>query len=112
MKIAFDAVLANGRDLMNPEAVPNTFELFGFDVMVDANYRCWLIEANFIPGLTDEDNDYLKQYLDRMTDDMFKLTVDQMYPLPRNGKRTVETYKFDGFKDDENLWKKVASYGS
>jgi hypothetical protein len=109
VKFAFDGTNLFS-NLINPSKVPNTFELFGFDVMVDASYRCWLIEANFIPGLTDESNDYLKAYLDRMTDDMFKLTLDEMYPLPRNAKRTVEEYPFMNFPNDQNLWVFVCKY--
>jgi hypothetical protein len=109
VKFAFDAMHVKD-NLMNPMNVPNTFELFGFDVMVDETYRCWLIEANFIPGLTDESNDYLKEYLDRMTDDMFKLTLDEIYPLPRNCRRSVQHYNFMKFPPEENLWKFVCRY--
>ena len=109
VKFAFDAMHVKD-NLMNPMDVQNTFELFGFDVMVDESYRCWLIEANFIPGLTDESNDYLKEYLDRMTDDMFKLTLDEIYPLPRNCRKTVQNYNFMKFPPEENLWKFICRY--
>ena len=29
--------------------LPNCFELFGFDLMVDADWRLWLLEANAEP---------------------------------------------------------------
>lgn len=109
IKYAFNGCLER-KDLINPMGIPNSFELFGFDIMVDENYRCWLIEANFIPGLTDEDNDYLKKYLDRMMDDMFKLTLDQIYPMPRNATRAVEQYPFLDFPSDENLWKFLCKF--
>jgi hypothetical protein len=109
VKLAFDGTISKS-NLINPTGVPNSFELYGFDIMVDESYRCWLIEANFVPGLTDENNDYLRDYLDRMTDDMFKLTIDEMYPRPRNAKKTVEHFPFMNFKPDENLWKFVCKY--
>jgi len=109
VKITFDAIF-NRINLLNPNKIPNCFELFGFDIMVDESYRCWLIEANFIPGLTDEDNSYLKAYLDRMMDDMFKLTVDEMYRMPRQGKRAVNHYPFLNFPNEENLWHKIGKY--
>ena len=30
---------------------PSTFEMFGFDVIIDRNYRCWLLEINSSPSL-------------------------------------------------------------
>ena len=32
------------------ENKPNSFELFGFDFMIDENLKCWLIEANMSPA--------------------------------------------------------------
>lgn len=110
IKLAFDAVMVSGNTLLNPNGTPNVFELFGFDIMLTANYQATLIEANFIPGLTDEDNEYLKRYLDRMMDDMFKLTVDELFPAPKQAKRTVETYPFGENDTGENLWIEVAQY--
>lgn len=109
VKFAFDACLTR-KNLLNPQEVPNTFELFGFDVMVDEAYNCWLIEANYVPGLTDEDSPYLKAYLDRMMDDLFKLTLDDMYPMPKNGTRKVSQYPFLHYPNNENLWKLVCQY--
>jgi hypothetical protein len=109
MKLSFDAMHHKG-NLLNPNNIPNTFELFGFDMMVDESYKCWLIEANYIPGLTDDGNEYAKRYFDRMTDDMFKLTVDEIFPAPKNAKRLVQTYPLEGFNDEENLWQKIFKY--
>jgi tubulin polyglutamylase TTLL5 len=30
---------------------PNSFEIFGFDIMFDQNLKCWLIEVNSSPSL-------------------------------------------------------------
>lgn len=110
VKMAFDAVMVNGNSLLNPQGTPNLFELFGFDIMLTADYKASLIEANFIPGLTDEDNEYLKKYLDRMMDDMFKLTIDQIFPAPKQAKRNVEFYPVADADTGENMWVEVAVY--
>ncbi|EGB06860.1 hypothetical protein AURANDRAFT_2653, partial [Aureococcus anophagefferens] len=33
---------------------PNSFELFGYDVLIDADSRCWLIEVNASPSMARE----------------------------------------------------------
>merc|ERR1740138_1842020 len=36
-------------DRLNPRGAANCFEVFGFDFMVDASFRVWLIEVNTNP---------------------------------------------------------------
>lgn len=33
---------------------PNAFELLGYDILIDQNYQCWLIEVNCSPSLHKE----------------------------------------------------------
>lgn len=58
----------------------HNFEIYGYDFMVDENFNIWLIEANTNPCL-DESSDLLKEYMPRMIDDAFKLTIDRIFPL-------------------------------
>ena len=43
------ALVAGGSDIPHQ---PNSFELFGFDLMFDQNLKCWLIEVNSSPSLS------------------------------------------------------------
>jgi len=58
------------------------FELFGYDFLVDANLRVWLIEVNTNPCL-EEPSKILTVYLHRMINDALKLTVDLAFPARR-----------------------------
>ena len=60
------------------------FEIYGYDFIVDENYRSWLIEVNTNPSL-DESNQYLKSLIPRMLNDALRLTVDCAFP-PRKGQ--------------------------
>jgi hypothetical protein len=53
-------------------------ELFGLDFMLDSDMNCWLIEANTNPCI-EESSRLLSELLPRMIDDMFKLTLDQVF---------------------------------
>ena len=39
------------KNVMNPNRRKNTFELFGYDFMIDEDFRVWLIEVNTNPYL-------------------------------------------------------------
>ena len=54
------------------------FEVFGYDFMIDCNFKVWLIEVNTNPCL-EESSLILENLLPRMLDDTFKLTIDQIF---------------------------------
>lgn len=49
------------------ENKPNSFELFGFDFVVDKNLNLWLIEVNMSPACA-ERQPWLVQMLDDMAE--------------------------------------------
>ena len=55
------------------------FQIFGIDLMLDAQLDVWLLEVNTNPSL-DETNATLEALIPRMLDDALKLTVDQYFP--------------------------------
>ncbi|EAR86536.2 tubulin-tyrosine ligase family protein (macronuclear) [Tetrahymena thermophila SB210] len=64
---------------INPEDRKYTFEIYGYDFLVDDKFNIWLLEINTNPCL-DESSPHLQQALPRMLDDAFKLTLDIIFP--------------------------------
>ena len=60
---------------IDPARLQNSFELFGYDFMIDEDFRLYLIEVNTNPSL-EESNGLLRALVPRMLDDAFKLTLD------------------------------------
>lgn len=56
----------------------NCFELFGFDFMIDSKGNPFLIEVNTNPSL-DQTNNYLTKLIERMINDLLRVTVDKLY---------------------------------
>jgi len=54
------------------------FEVLGYDIMVDENFKVWLIEINKNTGLV-YSSPIIKMLLPRMVDDSFKLTIDKIF---------------------------------
>lgn len=67
------------RKKLNPNKRKNCFELYGLDYIIDADHNVWMIEVNTNPCL-EESSALLSMLLPRMIDDMFKLTVDRVFP--------------------------------
>jgi hypothetical protein len=79
--IIIDTILAV-KNQLNPNKRKNAFELFGYDFLIDEDFRIWLIEVNTNPyfGIA---NEYIADLLPKMIDDMAKIVIDPIYP-PKN----------------------------
>lgn len=64
---------------INPENRKHTFEIYGYDFLLDDAFNVWLLEVNTNPCL-DESSPHLEQALPRLLDDAFKLTLDLIFP--------------------------------
>ena len=53
----------------------NAFELFGFDFLIDEDFRTWLIEVNTNPYLGTP-SEFMQQLVPQMLNDMLKIVVD------------------------------------
>ena len=53
--------------------------MFGYDFLIDEDFRIWLIEVNTNPyfGIA---NEYIADLLPKMIDDMTKIVVDPIFP--------------------------------
>jgi hypothetical protein len=66
------------RKTINPNKRKNCFELFGFDFLIDEDFRVWLIEVNTNPYLG-VPNQFIKVLLPNMLDDMLRIVLDPTY---------------------------------
>ena len=67
------------------EPNPNCFELFGYDIMLDEDLKCWLIEVNSSPSLEKDFiiDEIVKQQL---VDDIIQI----VNPISYDRKRLLE----------------------
>jgi hypothetical protein len=63
------------RKTIDPHRRKYSFEMFGYDFILDEDFNTWLIEVNTNPCL-EESSAHLKILLPRMVEDMLKITVD------------------------------------
>jgi hypothetical protein len=55
------------------------FEVFGYDFMIDSNFKVWLIEVNTNPCL-DTSCSLLSRIIPTMLDNAFHIAVDPLFP--------------------------------
>jgi hypothetical protein len=105
------------------------FEIFGYDFLIDCQFKVWLIEVNTNPCL-ELSSAVLRTLLPRMLgichticlhsfiDDAFRLTIDVVFPHKRRreGPETYDAslpspYPVPGYSDLDNLWECLCQIG-
>ena len=92
-----------------------TFEIYGFDFMLDNKFNPFLIEVNLNPGL-EESSPLIKMLVPRMLDDALRLTVDKEFNTiynfkgieKKSGDRNLEyesPFPVNGYNNKENMFK-------
>ena len=54
----------------------NSFEFFGYDLMVDENLKVWLIEVNSSPSMETKDQPVLQKLVKAALTDLPKVVID------------------------------------
>ena len=90
---------------MNFMNVKNCFEIFGYDFILDENYRPYLLEINSNPGL-EISSPLINQLLPRMIDDAFKLTIDEQFSESSEFINKESKFPVDYHMNNENMWEK------
>jgi hypothetical protein len=67
---------------MNPNNRQNVYELFGFDFLLDEDFRIWLIEVNYNPFLGTP-CEFMRTLVPNMINDMLKIVLDPVLK-PKN----------------------------
>ena len=85
------------------------FEIFGYDFILDNDFKLWILEINNNPGLGIS-SPLIEKLIPRMIDDAFRLTIDKVFNtrysnecINENGNYKSK-YKLNGFRDDENIF--------
>lgn len=65
-------------NIIDPTRKLHSFELLGYDFMIDENFKVWLIEVNTNPCL-ELSCGYLSKLIPSVLDNAFRLTLDQFF---------------------------------
>ena len=93
--IAIDCYMS-ARNSMNPSKRRHSFEFFGFDFMIDEDFRVWLIEVNTNPLLAIH-NKRMSDLLPNMLADLLKINLDPVFEdlTPEEKNNIHEDTDFD-----------------
>ena len=69
----------------------NSFEIYGFDFMLDKKLNPWLLEVNLSPACA-ERTDWLVNMLDNATDHLFDILENKILDLTDDFKQPIKQY--------------------
>jgi Tubulin-tyrosine ligase family len=89
-----------------------TFELVGYDFILDEDLQSYIIEVNTNPCI-EESSQLLKTLVPRMLDDMFKITVDTVFNSSGSNppeRSNLSQFHVPGYEDSVNMWEHIYTY--
>jgi hypothetical protein len=78
-ELVCDAILSIRTQVQSGRTERKFYEHFGFDFLIDDNFRTWLIEVNQNPSL-DWDTEWSHQYIDFFLEDIGRKAIDPYFP--------------------------------
>jgi hypothetical protein len=78
-ELVCDAILSIRTQVQSGRTERKFYEHFGFDFLIDDNFRTWLIEVNQNPSL-DWDTTWSRQYIDFFLEDIGRKAIDPYFP--------------------------------
>ena len=97
-----------GKKLLRTNPVLS-FEIFGYDFIIDNEFKPWILEINNNPGLVISSG-VIEKIIPRMLDDAFRLTIDKIFDTKYDLSckdddwKYKSKYKLEGFTDEENVF--------
>lgn len=92
-KIVKDTILAVFKKLDFRKRA-HSFEVFGYDFLLDEHLKPWLIEVNTNPCL-ELSSGLLASIIPNMLENAFRIAVDPLFPQPVGARRTMSAYYFN-----------------
>jgi hypothetical protein len=89
------------------------FEVFGYDFILDSDFKPFLLEINTNPGL-EESSTLIKQLVPRMIDDALRLTIDTVHATKyaEDGGKYKSPYSVPEYTNEENLFQLICNIKS
>jgi tubulin--tyrosine ligase/tubulin polyglutamylase TTLL9 len=92
-----------------------SFEIFGYDFIIDNKFKTWILEINNNPGLGIS-SPVIEKLVPRMLDDAFRLTIDNVFEtiydesvFDKEKNVYKSKYHLDGFDDSENVFEFICN---
>ncbi|OMJ79072.1 hypothetical protein SteCoe_20973 [Stentor coeruleus] len=92
-KIVKDTILAVFKKLDFRKRA-HSFEVFGYDFLLDENLKPWLIEVNTNPCL-ELSSGLLATIIPNMLENAFRIAVDPLFPQPAGARRTISAFYYN-----------------
>lgn len=125
MKEIIELSIRAVKDKLNSNERSFSFEIYGYDFIMDSDFNIFLLEINTNPGL-EESSPLIKVLVPRMIDDALRLTIDEVCDtkysfsacevenvniLKEEEKSIyISPFPVEDYSDSENLWEIVCDF--